>query len=185
MKALAKRLARIVLGDYSLYDVYARSTSGDAAARPALPPGHEIRAVDASALRASPDPLVREQAGYAGHGAYAYAVSADDRIVGVCFYWFGARYRTRNFWPLAEDEAKLVQIWVHPDARGRGLATRLIDDSFDAVAAHGFRRAYARIWHSNTPSRRAFERAGWTRIARVVEVDPLRRKRPFRFRFDV
>lgn len=180
MKSLAKKLARAVLGDYSIYDVYARSPSANAQAGFAASNDVVVRPVDEPALRAQNDPSLREQSGYAGAGSLAYAAYVGDRMLGVCFYWFGDRYRTRNFWPLQADEAKLVQIWVHPDARGRGVATRLIAKSFEAVVEHGFRRSYARIWHSNTPSLKAFERAGWTRIARVVEVNPLRRKRPFR-----
>lgn len=180
MKSFAKTLARVLLGDYSIYHVYARSASENTRSGVAASTDVDVRPIDAPVLRAHDDTSIREQSGYAGAGSLAYAAYAGDRILGVCFYWFGERYRTRNFWPLQADEAKLVQIWVHPDARGRGVATRLIADSFEAVTRQGFRRTYARIWHSNLPSLKAFERAGWIRIARVVEIDPLRRKRPFR-----
>jgi RimJ/RimL family protein N-acetyltransferase len=136
--------------------------------------------VEASAITGSPDPVIREQAGYSGPGSYAFACFAENRIVGICFYWFGDRYRTRNFWPLVEGEAKLVQIVSIPEARGQGIATHLIALSSQDMMRKGFGRAYARIWHSNIPSLRAFERAGWMRLALVIEANPLRRRRPIR-----
>lgn len=41
----------------------------------------------------------------------------------------------------------------------------------------------ARIWHSNTPSIRAFTRAGWQRVATVAEVQPAGMRRNLRFTF--
>lgn len=184
MKSLAKKLARLVLGDYSIYYIYARTASAQPVHRAKPSSTVDVRPVDEPALRAQDDPAIRDQAGYAGAGTLAYAAFINERMMGVCFYWFGERYRARNFWPLKPDEAKLVQIWVHPDARGRGVATRLIVDSFEWVAGHGFHRSYARIWHTNTPSIKAFERAGWARVAKVIEINPLRRKRPIRLEQD-
>lgn len=182
MKSLAKKLARLILGDYSFYHIYARSADATGLPQLRAPLGLHVRTVDEAVLRSYSDTTIREQAGYAGSGSHAYVAYDGDRIVGVCFYWFGDRYRMRNFWTLADREAKLVQIWVHPDARGRGIAPRLIADSFEDMVENGYGRAYARIWHSNTPSLRAFERAGWSRVARVVEINPFRRKRPIRIR---
>jgi RimJ/RimL family protein N-acetyltransferase len=127
--------------------------------------------------------VLREQAGYAGDGAVAYACLDDDRVVGLCFYWYGERYRTRNFLPLAKHEAKLVQIITDPAMRGQGVAQKLIAYSSLDMSTRGFKRLLARVWHSNTPSRKAFEHAGWTRNGWVVEIDPFRRSIPWRFRF--
>lgn len=181
VKALLKKILRSVLGEYSAYYVYA--TPGEAA----VPPRPEtnrfrVEPVDVPAIKSSTDPLIREQAGYAGPGSHAYACFDGDRIVGLCFYWFGDRYRARNYWPLGASEAKLVQIISIPEMRGQGVATRLVELSSHDMKEKGFTRSYARIWHSNIPSLRAFERAGWTRIALVIEINPLRRKRPIRIR---
>lgn len=157
---------------------------GGAPTQIAAPVPYRVAEVDEAAIKLSPDALIREQAGYAGPGSYAYGCFDGERIVGLCFYWFGERYRKRNFWPLADREAKLVQIVSHPEFRGRGVATMLIMHSSQDLIDKGFRRTYARIWHSNTPSIRAFERAGWNRIALVLEINPLRRRRPIRLRFD-
>ena len=184
VKALLKKLLRCLLGEYSAYYVYASPGAAGVPVRPGTNSPFSVRPVDASAITGSQDSLIREQAGYGGPGSHAYACFEKDRIVGICFYWFGDRYRTRNYWPLVEGEAKLVQIVSIPEMRGRGVATRLIASSSMDMMQKGFGRAYARIWHSNVPSLRAFERAGWTRIALVIEVNPLRRKLPMRVRLN-
>lgn len=184
VKALLKKLLRSLLGEYSAYYIYATLAEATAPVRPETNRPFRVGTVDASAITSSPDPLIREQAGYGGPGSHAYACFEADRIVGICFYWFGDRYRTRNYWPLVEGEAKLVQIVSIPEMRGRGVATQLIAMSSQDMMQKGFSRAYARIWHSNIPSLRAFERARWTRIALVIEVNPLRRKQPIRIRLN-
>ena len=183
-KEIAKKLARALLGDYAAYQIYSQTRNGALAARPEPTVPLRVALVDGFAIDSSLDPLIRDQVGYAGSESRAYACFDQDRIVAVCFYWFGNRYLTRNFWPLADGEAKLVQIVALPEVRGRGLATRLIKASCNDIMQQGFNRVYARIWHSNAPSLRAFERAGWTRVALVLEVNPFRRPRSIRIRIN-
>jgi RimJ/RimL family protein N-acetyltransferase len=133
-----------------------------------------------SQVKCSQDETIAEQAWYGGSGAHAFACLSESHIVGLCYFWFAERYRNRNYWPLAEGEAKLVQIFTIPEMRGRGLATELIGYASGELFRLGFRRLYARVWHSNTPSSRAFIRAGWKRVATIIEVNPLRRETPFR-----
>ena len=179
MKELLKKIGHRLLGDYSAYFIYEREVPSPESIVE-VPATHEVVLVDSTAIAASADPLMQEQAGYAGPGAYAYACLEGSRIVGLCFYWFGDRYLQRNFWPLKTKEAKLVQIITLPEMRGRGVAGALISFSFRDMAQKNFSRLYARIWHSNTPSLHAFERAGWVRIALVIEINPFRRQRPHR-----
>lgn len=181
-KKFAKMLARALLGDYAIYRIYSQATQHNAADRSKISPGLRCASIDQQSIEASADPIIRDQAGYAGSGAVAYACFDGERIVGLCFYWFGERYLQRNFWPLADGEAKLVQIITQPDMRGRGIARALIACSAASMQEKNFRRLYARIWHSNTPSLLAFERAGWARIATVIEINPLRRTRSMRIR---
>ena len=121
--------------------------------------------------------------GYLGHQANAYGCFFEQRLIGLCVYWHGERYAARNFWPLRSHEAKLVQIVVSPEMRGRGVATALIEVSARGMADCGFNTLYARIWHSNLPSIRAFQRAAWRRIALVAEINPLRCARPIRLQW--
>jgi RimJ/RimL family protein N-acetyltransferase len=180
MKALLKKLAHLLLGEYAAYYVYTHPC----AAGPVPPSPFAVRPVDADQIRAADDALLRAQAFYAGEGALTYACMDGTRMVGLCCYWHGERYRPRGFWPLRADEAKLVQIVTASDMRGRKVARAMLDATLPDVARHGFARAYARVWHSNTPSLRAFEGAGWQRVALVVELNPLRRRQPWRLRMD-
>lgn len=182
MKTFAKKLAQLLLGEYAAYYIYTCGAAQSLTSPSSTNTQYRVTSIDESTLACNDDPLIREQSGYAGSGAHAYACLDNGRIVGVCFYWFGDRYLKRNFWPLAEGEAKLVQIIVHPERRGCGLGTLLVTASFQDMVRKGYRQVYARIWHSNTPSLRAFERAGWTRVALVIETNPLRRRKPFRLK---
>lgn len=184
MKTLIKKLLRCFWGEYSAYYIYASPAVASGPVRLQTNSPFRVGPVDDLAITSSQDPLIREQAGYGGPGSHAYACFDENGIVGICFYWFGDRYRTRNYWPLVESEAKLVQIVSIPELRGRGVATQLIAMSSQDMMHKGFSRVYARVWHSNIPSLRAFERAGWARVALVIEVNPLRRKKPIRVRFN-
>ena len=177
MKAMLKKILRWLFGDYAAYHVY---RNGANLAAPAN--GFTVRQIDAGDLQRSPDTDIGEQAFYLGEGAHGFGCFDGDALVGVCFYWHGQRYLKRNFWPLAEREAKLVQIITLPRMRGRSVAPTLIQESARAMQALGFTRTYARIWHSNTPSLRAFARAGWSRVATVIEVHPFSAARAVRLR---
>jgi RimJ/RimL family protein N-acetyltransferase len=95
----------------------------------------------------------------------------DGAIVSSCTLWSGASYRDeRGYFPLADDEAELVFLETPPAHRGRGHASVLLRAAL--AASTGNRRLYARIWHSNAASIRAFRKAGWvdcgTRYQRVA-----------------
>ena len=180
VKAVAKRLAEWIAGPYGIYVVLRSPEAGAASGVPASEAAR-VGPVDADELRAASAELMRSQAWYGGPGAMAFAYRDGTEILGVCVFWFGERYATRNFWPLREGEAKLVQIVVVPEARGRGIAGTLIAVALPAMFRAGFGTCYARVWHSNAPSMKAFLKAGWTRIAWVAEVFPFRTKRRWRF----
>lgn len=182
MKEMLKHVLRLLLGEYSIYRIYTRETADAPPARSPKSAGFTVREITATELLASPDHIIREQAFYLGNESIGFACYDGARIVGVCFYWFGARYKTRNFWPLAERQAKLVQVITLPEMRGREVAPTLVAMSTSAMRDKGFERNFARIWHSNTPSLRAFGRAGWSYVSTVVEINPFRRSRAFRIR---
>lgn len=183
MKQLAKAILRLIFRNYSVYRIYTCSTTAAVAPRTPKSAALEVREVDLADVSASGDADIVAQAGYLGPGSHAFACFDGARIVGICFYWHGNRYLQRNFWPLQARQAKLVHIMTLPEMRGREVASRLIADSCKAMEAYGFERNYARIWHSNTPSIRAFTRAGWEPVATVVEVQPVCMRRNLRFSF--
>jgi ribosomal protein S18 acetylase RimI-like enzyme len=178
MKGWLKRAARWLLGDYELYRIYRLDL---AACEP--PPDAKVslrRIVDLGDMANSTDPEIRSLLAYAGEGAYGYGAWVDGALACGCWFWAGARYRTRGFWPLEPGEAKLVQITTASRFQGRGLASALIRFASHEMRTEGFRRAYARIWHSNLPSVRLFEGAGWTYTAFVAVVHPFSARRPLR-----
>lgn len=178
VKRVLKAVARAVLGDYALYFIYScrQPLAGSEL-------GVAVQEPDEQQIASCADTCLQAQAGYAGLESRAFACQESGQLAALCFYWYGERYRQRGFWPLAEGEAKLVQIVVAPAARGRGLARALISASAQRMFEAGWHTLYARVWHSNVPSWRAFERAGWRRVAIVAEVNPLRRERPWRMRW--
>jgi RimJ/RimL family protein N-acetyltransferase len=82
---------------------------------------------------------------------WAIADPEDDRILGTVL-WF-------NWTPRVECE---VGYWIHPDARGRGLATRATGLAVDHVfATLGVHRVSAFAAADNTASRAVIERLGF------------------------
>jgi RimJ/RimL family protein N-acetyltransferase len=185
LKNYLKKIIRALLGAYEIYYIYCWSsdTPEDTGSSGSLQ--HAVKRVDTADIEQSASALVLENQGFAGDGSHSYIYQGEDDVLGVCFYWHGNRYKARGFWPLAEGEAKLVQIETAPQARSRGVATELIRCSSQDMHRSGYTRLFARIWHSNTPSLRAFEKAGWTRTALVVQTFPLKRAKPLRFTWNV
>lgn len=171
MKKLIKRLAALILGDYSAFHIYANSASTNIVPS-LLFDGFQFVMIEKKPVESSSDELIRDQAWYHGADTHAYACLVGSRIVGLCYFWHGDRYRTRNYWPLADGEAKLVQLVTVPDMRGRGVASSLIEHASADMTEQGFHRLFARVWYSNKPSSSAFMRAGWSRVAMIIEVHP-------------
>jgi len=173
MNAVLRGLAKLVLGDYEIYRIYRRDLRTETRATPA--PGVALRPIGSTdEITGSPDPDLQRQSIYAGPGAQGFGAWIEGNLAGVCWYWETGRYRRdRNFWPLEDGDVKLVQIAVGAAYQGRGVGQALMAHSEHEMALQGSRRAYARIWHSNTPSIRLFERAGWRPIAQVTILKPL------------
>ena len=168
MKDALKSLARKILSDYSIFWIY-RFTEEDLPKNAAAVSVEKLGEAEAQNL---PEGVIAEQAGFLGEGADAFITRepSEGQISAICIYWHGERYATRNFWPLQPGEAKLVQIITDPQYRGKGAATALIQASSQSMLEQGYLKLYARVWHSNTPSLRAFERAGWRRVALALEL---------------
>lgn len=113
------------------------------------------------------------------HG-FDYLETESGQKLSRCWYWYSDRYKERNFWPLMKGEAKLVDIETLEQARGMGLASKLIIYSSNEMKKLRFKRLYARIWHNNAPSLRAFTKAGWKQHCIVIEIYPLGKKMRFK-----
>ena len=181
MSSLLKNWLLLLLGDYAIYFIYQRHRNSVVSAAAQLDSTFEILELNEAAAAASSDFFLKSQIQYFGQEATAFACIQNQQVVGLCFYWFGDLYKSRNFWPLAPNHAKLVQIVTREDMQGRGIAGHLISRSSLTMMSRGFQSLYARVWHSNKPSWRAFSRSGWERISLAVEINPFRSTRPLRF----
>ena len=172
-----KSLARLLLRDYSFYHIYRRNCAEE---KPLLTDGLRFETIAKKEIESAGDRIIADQAWYHGHDTHAYACIEGSRIIGLCFFWYGERYKKRNFWPLTNQEAKLVQLFVLPDMRGQGIGKSLIQFATGDMSRREFKYVYARIWRSNTPSLKAFKSAGWNRVATVIEIFLRGRNKPFR-----
>lgn len=130
-------------------------------------------------IACSPHPELRRQAWRREADAWAFGAWMESELAAVC--WFQARetYRRRGgFFRLAADEAELVQITTAEKFRGRGIAKVLIEYAACQMGANGFRRLYAKVWHDNKPSIRAFQNAGWKLKSRFVSLRVRGKERP-------
>lgn len=165
---MIRRLARALLGDYQVFVILAVDCAG------AAPP--DAAATGRLGVYSTPE-APAEGSGYAGPDAIGFEWREDGRRLAWCWVWYGERYRRdRNFWPLGPAEAKLISLETRAEVRGRGIAPQLVAFARHEMARRGFDRLYARVWHSNRASLRAFAKAGWRRHAVVVEVAPLGRR---------
>ena len=64
----------------------------------------------------------------------------------------------RNF---TIPSGRVYKVAVHPDASGKGLATKLIDRMERAFRKVGMKKACAEVRCGNLPSRRLFEKCGY------------------------
>ena len=110
-----------------------------------------------------------------GSWHFSYVNEVGVRLC-TCAVWYGDRYKKRGYWPLKDDECKLISLETLPQAKGRGLAPLVISQATLKMSALGFRKIYARVWHSNAASLRAFAKAGWARHALVIEIFPCGRR---------
>jgi GNAT superfamily N-acetyltransferase len=180
MKRLLKRLASVLLGDYGLYRVWQSGAPGTE------PPEAEriaVRPVGIEDVACAQAPEIRDNAWYLGTQCTAYGVFEDEAFLAMACCWWGERYAERHSWPLPPGAVKLVQIVTAPAARNRGLATLLIRHVAQAEGKQGRNPALARIWHSNTPSMKAFEHAGWHPVGWLIQINPLRRPQPWNLVF--
>lgn len=160
------RLLEAVGVRYEIYRIYVQ----EGLVKPHLaPPRVTFERINGAVLSLASEEQIRALASYdRPTEAYGFGALVDNQIQCACWYWTGETYAKRGFWPLEAKDAKLVQIVTADNFKGRGLATALIEWSSAEMAAAGFSRRFARIWHSNKSSIRAFEKARWRSLALVA-----------------
>ena len=64
------------------------------------------------------------------------------------------------------DEAELITIGVHPDARRGGIAATMIELMVRDLAARGVKRVFLEVAKNNHPARALYEKHGFTVVGR-------------------
>ena len=165
-----------IFGEYLIFRIYSRDLSTDADA-----PEVDLRCSEIKQEEDVENPSYRN--GYGGYQSIGFRFVENGVELARCWFWYADRYKERNFWPLEEHEAKLVRIETQPEVRGKGIAPKLIAYASAQMAKHGFRRLYARIWHSYRPSLNAFQKAEWEPFALVIVFSVLGRQYRFVWRY--
>lgn len=151
-----QRWLRAILGPYTVFVILA----DDLQNKSSLPLHAMFEASDASAGQKLPP------------GSWHFSYIQENTRLCTCAVWYGERYQSRNYWPLQADECKLISLETIPQAKGQGIAPIVIAQVSRQMAILGFRTIYARVWHSNKASLRAFAKSGWQKHALVIDVFP-------------
>jgi GNAT superfamily N-acetyltransferase len=147
----------------------------------AQPAGISIRHLEDLPPESIKDPELRGRLWYGGYDASGYGLFLDGNLAATCWFWGLRRFNDPLLWVLRKDEAMLVDVVTASRHRGQGLAPLLIRNASAEMRQIGWTALYAFIWHSHHASYHAFEKAGWTQIAWVLEVLPFGMRRRFRF----
>ena len=173
-------LRRLGFG-YSCFKVFELPLDRAAAASGlVLPDGYRFVELSAADVAKCPFAELRECEWYGGPDSHLFGILRDDTLVSMQCLWFGERYRKSAFWPLGRGDAASVHLVTAASERGKGLATLLKRYSAGRLRDRGFARLYSRIWWTNTASLRVSEKAGWSQVGTVVELEAPWRRDPLR-----
>jgi RimJ/RimL family protein N-acetyltransferase len=165
-KAMAKSVLNRLFRDYRINWIYASSaTKRDIAATP-----QPLSPVQIDALLTSPTAKMRNAARFSQGGLDGFAMEVDGTPACVAHFADHARYDRNGTWVIGNNEIALMDIATEEAMRGRGLAVQMITAMTQHYITQGRDRVIAFIWWSNTPSVRAFDKAGWKRIGVSIEV---------------
>jgi GNAT superfamily N-acetyltransferase len=129
-----------------------------------------ITAEHCQVLANSPTAKMRGSVSFNKSGLDGYVIEQSGQPLCVAHFADCVRYDRAGTWPIASDEMALMDIATEEAMRGRGLAVHLIYATTKLLLQQDKRRVIAFIWWSNTPSVRAFKKAGWRRIGLSVEI---------------
>lgn len=68
-------------------------------------------------------------------------------------------------WRVVADEAEIITIGVHPDARKSGIASAMLALVENDVKKRGGEKIFLEVAENNTPARKLYERNGYTAIS--------------------
>ncbi len=67
-------------------------------------------------------------------------------------------------WRVVADEAEIITIGVHPDARRGGIAAAMLALVENDVKARGGKKIFLEVAENNAPARALYENNGYNRI---------------------
>lgn len=127
---------------------------------------------------------MRSLAWYTGEESVSFGLWENGVLACLCIFWTHRRPRDQIIWRIHEHEAILMEILTLEKFRGQGYAPVLLQYAVQEMKCNRFKSLYAWIWHSNTASVRAFEKAGWRYIAFVIEILPFNTRKILRFQWN-
>lgn len=91
---------------------------------------------------------------YAEDKNQVLVVEIEERIVGYTIFFTHTRtgLKTRYRW------ATIYDVYVHPDFRGRGIATKLIEKSLEYLKSKNVTHVRLTVWINNKTARKLYQR---------------------------
>lgn len=173
MKELAKKVMRGLFTDYQINRIYfVDLPSSDAPVSGQLSDIETIRVIASrDAFAASPDARIRDHAWYLDEHAHAYGLYVGERLVCVCCFWLATHPKMPGKFPaLRQDEAVMLDLLTAAECRGKGYALAIARYAAYDLGLKGHPRLWTWVWHSNAPSIRVFEKAGWSYSHLLLEL---------------
>jgi ribosomal protein S18 acetylase RimI-like enzyme len=98
-------------------------------------------------------------------GGCAFLAVMDGEMAGIA--WGYDQNRPTSSLRIGRGDVEVCDVYTLDQFRGRGVAKALLTEACLCYRERGFARAYATIRDDNTPSLRAFQAAGFRRVAKV------------------
>jgi RimJ/RimL family protein N-acetyltransferase len=185
MKKLIKWVLHIIFKDYQFNRIYFIDLpTSDAQLSTQMLGRENIRLVESQEQFASSlDQRIRDHAWYFDEFAYVYGVYIENELVCVCSFWIsGHPNMPRRFSALIKNGAVMVDLLTAPNYRGKGYALAITRFAENDLFLKGYNKLWTWVWHSNTPSIRVFEKAGWNYSHLLLEFQLYGMKDHLRFK---
>jgi len=167
MRDLFKAFATLIFRGYRLSRIYRLDLKALQCARY---PEYDLRRINRLDVERCQDEKISERGWYGGENAYGYGLCEQGKLVCMCWFWNHRRFTDQKLWKISPNQAIMVDLVTAEEHRGRGLASILTKYAAEQLKCDGFEQLLTWVWHSNNPSIRTFEKAGWTCIAFVVNL---------------
>jgi ribosomal protein S18 acetylase RimI-like enzyme len=92
-------------------------------------------------------------------------LAQGDTLAGTLFFVFG-RDRPFQHLALTERDAVILDAWISPQLRGRGLYSIFLDLALSTLKGKGIERVFVATSERNQPSLRALRRVGFRYLLR-------------------